>query len=443
MTRIAYILKMYPRFSETFILNEILELERRGVDLRLYALRKPDDGRFHPAVARVKANVVYVPQYPEMEPDRVRAAHSLLRQAVPEAHAALHEAALALPQPYGLKRFLQAGVIAAHLLRRPVDALHAHFASSATRVAHSVSRLTGLPYSFTAHAKDIYHERVSPASLRAKIREARFVVTVSDYNQAYLGQLMGDEQGDIRRLYNGIDRRRFHPRPGGPGTAEGRTREPGLILAVGRLVEKKGFDRLIEAIALLAAEGRDFRCEIIGKGEQEAALRALINRLGLAHRVLLVGPRPQDKVVTAYRRAALFALPCVVAEDGNRDGLPTVLLEAMAAGLPVVSTTLTGVPEIVDHEVNGLLTPPGDVPALAAALARLLDDADLRRRYGVAGQEKVRTHFDLRRNVALLHRWLTAPAFARPPAPGPPVPVGSFRDLAVPPPPPLEEVLAG
>jgi colanic acid/amylovoran biosynthesis glycosyltransferase len=170
MTRIAYILKMYPRFSETFIVNEILELERQGVDVRIYSLRKPDDGRFHPALARVKANVVYAPQYPQMEPERVRAAHEFLAAARPTAYAEMRSYAESLAQPYGLKRFLQAGFIAAHLIKNPVDAIHAHFASSATRVANFVTRLTDIPYSFTAHAKDIFHETVSPSSLQKKIR---------------------------------------------------------------------------------------------------------------------------------------------------------------------------------------------------------------------------------------------------------------------------------
>lgn len=402
MTHIAYVLKMYPRFSETFIVNEILELERQGVDVRIYSLRKPDDGRFHPSLARVKANVVYVPQYPQMEPDRVRAAHELVAAAHPAAYAALRAYAEGLEQPFGLKRFLQAGVIAAHLLKHPVDALHAHFASSATRVASFVTRLTGIPYSFTAHAKDIFHQTVDPASLRRKMHDARFVVTVSQFNRTYLQAIQGDGLGDVRCLYNGIDLRYFKPNPRV-------VRDPGLIVSVGRLVEKKGFVQLVHACALLAQRGLDFRCEIIGTGEQQALLARLVSELGLAGRVTLAGPKPQDAVLAAYQRAAIFALPCIVARDGNRDGLPTVMLEAMATGLPVVATTVTGNPEIVDHDVNGLLVPPEEVPALADALARLLQDQARCQQMGQAARQKVQQVFDLRRNVSQLHQWFAEP----------------------------------
>jgi colanic acid/amylovoran biosynthesis glycosyltransferase len=432
MTHIAYILKMYPRFSETFIVNEILELERRGVDVRIYSSRKPDDGRFHPSLARVKANVIYIPQYPEMEPERVRAAHEFLAAARPDAYAELRVLAERLEQPYGLKRFLQAGVIAAHLLRHPVDALHAHFASSATRLANYVTRLTGIPYSFTAHAKDIFHDEVNPASLQRKIAEARFVVTVSRFNQAYLQeQVQRDAPGDVRCLYNGIDLRTFRPKAGVD-------RDPRLILGVGRLVEKKGFVALVQACGLLAGRGLDFRCEIIGTGEQQATLARLIADLGLDDRVRLVGARPQNAVLDAYRRAAVFALPCVVGRDGNRDGLPTVLLEAMATGLPVVTTPVTGNPEIVDDGVNGLLVPPEDVPALADALARLLMDGDLRQRLSLAARQKAERVFDVRRNVAQLHQWLAEPV--APPTPIPSRPAAVLVP-AIPAAPRLEEVL--
>lgn len=436
MTHIAYLLKMYPRFSETFIVNEILELERQGVDVRIYALRKPDDGRFHPSLARVKANVVYAPQYPEMEPARVRAAHERLAAVRPAAYAELRAYAEGLEQPYGLKRFLQAGVIAAHLLKQPVDALHAHFASSATRVAGFVARLTGIPYSFTAHAKDIFHQEVDPASLRRKIRDARFVVTVSQFNRAYLQAIQGEGPGDVRCLYNGVDLRHFKPNP---RTA----RDPGLILGVGRLVEKKGFATLIQACALLAQRGLDFRCEIIGAGEQQGQLAALIAQMRLDRQVSLVGPKPQDAVLAAYQRAAIFALPCMVASDGNRDGLPTVMLEAMAAGLPVVATTVTGNPEIVDHGVSGLLVEPEDAAALAEALARLLQDPALRQQMGAAGRKKVQRAFDVRRNVAQLRQWFDepAPAAAEPEPLAYPIPLELLLP-AMPLAPRLEEVLA-
>jgi glycosyltransferase involved in cell wall biosynthesis len=418
-TTIAYVLKMYPRFSETFILNEILELERRGVDVRIYSLRKPDDGRFHAGLARVKAPVVYLPEYLPAEAGRVLAAQRGLWRADARRYLRVLRYALSRGNTHALKRFLQAGVLVEHLRARPVAHLHAHFASSATRVAMFAHLLTGVPYSFTAHAKDIFLDTVDPDLLRDKLRGARFAVTVSEFNRDYLGRLAAEpgetslrgllpgerlalSPGRVRRLYNGIDVDQFDP---GPAATPQAGREP-LVLSVGRLVEKKGFDDLVQACALLRDQGVDFRCEIAGKGPQEAELGALIERLGLGERVRLTGPLPQEAVVEAYRRAALFVLPCVVGRDGNRDGLPTVLLEAMAMRLPVVSTDVTGVPEIVTHGAEGLLVPQHDPAALAGALATLLADPALRERFGAAGRAKVLREFNLRQNAGVLREWL-------------------------------------
>ncbi len=401
MTRIAYILKMYPRFSETFIVNEILELERQGIEVRIYALMRPNDGRFHASLARVRASVVYVPEFPLSQAGALWRPHRAAFGRNRKAYLATLKHAATRGHAGALKRFLQAGFIAAHVAQHPVDALHAHFASSATRVANYVARLTGVPYSFTAHAKDIFHEEVNADTLRVKIAEARFVVTVSEFNRGYLNDLMGLTRSDVRRLYNGIDLDLFRDVPG--------ERDPRLILAVGRLVEKKGFSDLVLACKVLAIRGIDFRCEIIGQGPLEGALRAQIEALGLTEHVTLVGPRPQDEVLKAYRRAAIFALPCIIGADGNRDGLPTVLLEAMATGAACVSTDVTGVPEIIEHESDGLVVPQNNPNALADGLERLLLDPELRARFALAGRAKVQRAFDVRQNVGTLHAWLAAP----------------------------------
>lgn len=408
MTRIAYVLKMYPRFSETFIVNEILELERQGVEVRVYALMRPNDGRFHASLARVRAQVVYVPEFPLSQAGALWGPHRAAFGRGRNAYLSTLKHAATRGHAGALKRFLQAGFIADHVARHPVDALHAHFASSATRVANYVSRLTGVPCSFTAHAKDIFHEEVNPDTLRDKIKAARFVVTVSDFNRDYLRDLMGPVPADVRRLYNGIDLSLFAE------TAS--VRDPHLILGVGRLVEKKGFGDLILACKVLAIRGVDFRCEIIGQGALETALRAQIEHLGLTDRVALIGPRPQDEVLQAYRRAAIFALPCIIGADGNRDGLPTVLIEAMATGAACVSTDVTGVPEIITHDVDGLVVPQNNPNALADALERLLADADLRARFASAGRAKVERTFDVRQSVGTLRGWFTGAAAAEPEA---------------------------
>jgi glycosyltransferase involved in cell wall biosynthesis len=406
MTTIAYLVKMYPRFSETFIVNEILELERQGVNVRIYSLHKPSDGRFHASLARVQAQVIYVPEYPVAEPGKFWAAHRALFQNNRARYWRILRQALAAKSQAldaRLKHFLKAGFIAEHLLRHPVDAIHAHFATSATRAANFVHEFTGAPYSFTAHAKDIYHQDVNLDSLRDKIESARFVVTVSDFNRRYLQDLIADGAGNVRRLYNGIDLEVFRPNPVLP-------REPNLILGVGRLVEKKGWEDLIRACALLAEHGAWFRCEIIGKGPLEGRLKNLIAEFHLQDQVTLAGARSQDEVLAAYRRATVFALPCVIGQDGNRDGLPTVLLEAMATSLPVVSTDVTGVPEIIDDGLDGLIVPQNNPAALAHALDRLLVSPTLRGQLAVTARLKVEREFDVRQNVAVLHRWLAEPA---------------------------------
>ncbi len=415
---VGYVLKMYPRFSETFIVNEILELERRGVDVRIYSLRKPDDGRFHANLAQVRAPVIYLPESLLPEAGDVLAAQRACLKANPRVYLRVLGYALASRNEYALKRFCQAAVLTEHLRANPVSHLHAHFASSATRVAMFVHLLAGVPYSFTAHAKDIFQAGVNADLLRDKMRAARFVVTVSEFNRRYLAQLAGAPGRTglggllpagslvlpaqrVRRVYNGVDLDVFN----GDAASAGDADTP-LILSIGRLVEKKGLGVLLQACALLRERGVRFRVELIGKGPLETALRAQIAALDLQDHVRLAGPQPQNAVVEAYRRADVFALPCVVAADGNRDGLPTVLLEAMAMSVPVVSTALTGIPEIVDEGQNGLLVPPNDPVALADALGRLLSDPALRAQLGAAARRKVLREFDLRANVAVLHQYL-------------------------------------
>lgn len=321
---VAYILKMYPRFSETFILGEILELERKGLDLRIFSLKYPNDGRFHADVARVQAPVTYlppsllanpraffVPHWQVFSWNRRRYLQLLLRTARRRRWGAV-------------KRFMQAGYIAPRLRAEGITHVHAHFASSATSVAHYLHQMAGTSYSFTAHAKDIYIDSVAEDVLKRKMSNACFVVTVSDYNQAHLTTIADGTQ--ITRIYNGLDLDQFSPNGTYPDS-------PPLILAVGRLVEKKGFDDLIRACAILRDQQLSFRCRIIGTGSEEPKLRSLIADLALEDMVELPGPMPREELIRLYPRAGVVAAPCVIGADGNRDGLPTVLIEAMALGV--------------------------------------------------------------------------------------------------------------
>jgi glycosyltransferase involved in cell wall biosynthesis len=394
---IAYILKMFPRFSETFVLNELLELERQGVELRIFSLREPNDGIVHRDVELVRGDVTYIRWRRVLA---VARAHARVFRRSPGRYTKALAPALRRRRFGAVKYFLKAGVIADHVEREGVTHIHAHFASSAASVALDVHRLTGVPYSFTAHAKDIYRHGLDLEHLRMKLDEAQFAVTVSDYNRRHLARLGGS---DVVRIYNGLDLRRFEPN----GTIPD---EPPLVLAVGRLVEKKGFDVLVRACELLRADGVRFRCVIVGKGELAPDLQALISTLDLEQQVELAGPLPREKLVELFHRASVVAAPCVVGSDGNRDGLPTVLTEAMALQIPVVATPVTGIPELVEDGRTGLIVPERDPAALAAAVRRLIEDRETARRLAEAGRERVERDFDLRANVGELRTLFEAAA---------------------------------
>jgi colanic acid/amylovoran biosynthesis glycosyltransferase len=395
--RVGYVLKMFPRFSETFILNEVLELERQGMDLRIFSLKQPDEGVVHADVARVRAPVTYVPESLLRATLAYAAAHrEVFRRNRPRYLRCLSIAlwrALKKRRLGALKRFLQAGFLAPLLRRERIGHVHAHFATSATAVALHLHDLTGVSYSFTAHAKDIFRHTVESDSLERKLRASRFAVTVSDYNRRYLADFEGSER--VVRIYNGLEIDRYAP--------NGAAREqPPLVLAVGRLVEKKGFADLIRACALLRESGPAFQCLIVGKGELEGELRRLIEELGLGGQVELAGPIPRERLLSVYRRASVVVAPCVIGSDGNRDGLPTVVAEAMAIGVPVVATDVTGIPELVKDGRTGVLVPQRQPEALATAIGRVLADPAWAGALARAGRARVERDFDLRVNVARL-----------------------------------------
>jgi glycosyltransferase involved in cell wall biosynthesis len=255
-------------------------------------------------------------------------------------------------------------------------------------------QLRGVPYTFTAHARDIYVD-TPPQLLRAEMERAAAVVTVSEYNRGYLSrQLAGSTaNGKVRCIYNGLDFHQFtfdRSRPPDAG--------PPVILSVGRLIEKKGLGDVLAAAEILRRRGRSFRVEIIGAGPLKPALEAQVQRLALQDQVAFLGAQPQEAVRLAYQRATIFALPCVVTADGDRDGIPTVLLEAMASGVPVVSTSVSGIPEVIQSGHNGLLVAPHDPTMLADALGLLLADADLRDRLARAARSTIEAHFAIERN---------------------------------------------
>jgi glycosyltransferase involved in cell wall biosynthesis len=383
--KIGYVVKRYPRFSETFIVNEILAHERAGLQVEIFALLPTDDTHFQNLLSEVRAPVTYLSTKIWKASEFWLQLQSATKWS-DGGFAALNEATN-MP----LRDVAQALELSEQIRNRGVTQLHAHFASAATSVARLASRLSGVPYSFTAHAKDIFHESVDRIELKRKLDDCAAAITVSDFNLCELRAEFGSSAENLRRIYNGLDLRQFDfhlPQ-----------RESREILAVGRLVEKKGFGDLISACDLLRYQGVDFHCSIVGTGELEQELRAQIAERLLGKYVEMVGALPQQKVKCLLRSAAVFAAPCVVGQDGNKDGLPTVLLEAMAMGTPCVSTSVTGIPEALVHNRTGLLLEPGNVKGLADSIKRLLDDNELRETMATNARRNIEARFDIERNT--------------------------------------------
>jgi colanic acid/amylovoran biosynthesis glycosyltransferase len=344
--------------------------------------------------------VIYLPHRPVREPLRVMRA--LVRT---DRRGLLRAARYALwpPRLKGVRRLLQAAVLREEMERAGIDHAHAHFATAAARLANLAWRMGGPGYSVTTHAKDIYHREVRVDHLRDKLAPARFVATVSEANRRHLeSQLALD--GRLQVVPNSVDLRRL----GAPRTGTG---EPGLVLAVARLVEKKGLGDLLEACADLErrrSRPLGVRLEIVGDGPLRGKLQADAERLGLD--VRFRGALPQEEVLELYRRAAVYCLPCVVASSGDRDGLPTSVLEAMALGVPVVTTAVSGLPDAVVHEATGLVVRQRDPEALAGAISRVLTDPGLGARLAAEARRHVETSFSLERSAARLRELFPAPA---------------------------------
>jgi colanic acid/amylovoran biosynthesis glycosyltransferase len=392
--RVGYVVKRYPRYSETFIVNEILQHEEAGLPIEIFALRPVLETHFQDVLAAVRAPVTYVP-------DKISKAASLwasinaARRGLPDFWVALDELG-----DMEAEDLLQAIDLALRARERGVTHFHAHFGTVSATVTRLAARFARIPYTLTLHAKDIYHVSVDPALMRKKLGDAARVITVSDYNQRYLAAAYDHAATKIIRLYNGLNMARFAFTPPNRTSRE--------ILAVGRLVEKKGFDGLIDACAILRDRGVAFQCRIVGEGTERANLSARIAHLNLGAMVRLVGPQPHAELIGTFREAAVVAAPCVIGADGDRDGLPTVLLEAMALGVPCVATDVTGIPELVRDGDTGLCVPQRDPPALADALQRLLDDADLRADLATRARRLIERDFDIRRNAAHLREWFAA-----------------------------------
>jgi len=388
MLRLAYLFERFPSFTQTFCYREIAELRRQSVSPAIYSVRRPTDEPPQHWDHAIVREVEYLPGEEELvrEVDRARRKQRLPATALAELEA------------WGRKtdflRLYQAAWLGPRLQARGITHLHAHFAGLATRTAWWIERFFGIGFSFTAHANDIFAPKPFEISLGELVAGARAVVTVSDFGVRFLRAKFPASAGKIQRIYNGIELERFWP-------ATFAAPIP-LILSVGRLIEKKGFGDLIEACRLLRKSEFEFRCQIIGEGPLEERLRAQIEAAGLTRVVELPGPLPQEEVIARLAQTRVFALPCVSESGGGMDNLPTVLMEAMAAALPVVSTALGGVPEMVEQDVTGFLVAEHAPAALAESLGRLLRDRELAQSLGKAGRAHAAECFAIAKSAQAL-----------------------------------------
>ena len=391
--RVAFVLKGYPRLSETFIAQEIAALERRGLDIFIVSLRHPTDARRHRLHDAIRAQVVYLPEYLLLEPLRVLRAWWKVRKRAPYK-LWLRDLARD-PTPNRARRFGQALVLAAEL-PEDVKHLHAHFLHTPASVTRYAAALLGLPWTGSAHAKDIW---TTPEwEKREKLASCEWLVTCTRANREHLAALA--PSGKVELLYHGIDLDRF-PRNAATGSARDGSAEPVVILSVARLVEKKGTEVLLEALARISP-GLHWRFVHVGGGPLRKSLEARAASLGIEGRVTWRGALTQDEVLQEYRNADLFALASRVARDGDRDGLPNVIAEAQSQGLACVATRVSAIPELVRDGETGILVAENDAQALARALESLIADPARRRALGQAAQARVREAFALEPNIDTL-----------------------------------------
>ncbi|WP_460032525.1 glycosyltransferase [Megalodesulfovibrio paquesii] len=395
--RLALVLKGYPRISETFIINEIRLLEQMGFRLAIISMRPPRELIRHAVVDEIKAPVYYLPEhffrnlhiflyhaacFALRRPQKWCAAFAYMLSRIPGSTSKIA----------CVKHLFQAAVLAQTFLKTErIAHVHAHFAHSPTSVAQYVSMLTGLPFSFTAHAKDIYTQK--PDRLRDKLERAAFVVTCTRHNKSALEVVA--PQVKVHCVYHGIELSRFTAPPR-PATIE----PPYQILTVARFVEKKGLLTVLQALSRMKSQGLAFHYTLVGDGPQKAELVREIARLGLEDVVEMPGTLAHDAVVQLYQQAHCFVLGCKIARDGDRDGIPNVIAEAMAMGVPVAATRVSGIPELALHDETALLCDSNNPAALAESMTRLLTDAELRGRLIPAARQRVRRVFD---NLVCIH----------------------------------------
>jgi glycosyltransferase involved in cell wall biosynthesis len=401
--RLGVVLKGYPRLSETFIAQEIRELERAGFAVSIISLRHPTDTARHPVHGEIVAPVHYLPEYLYQEPMRVFRAWWKCRK-LPGYRKALAAFLSDLPRdttPNRFRRFGQGLVLAAEYAPQ-LAFIYAHFIHTPAASARYGAIIAGLDFAISAHAKDIW---TTPGwELTQKLSECQWCVTCTQGGLAEL-QRHAPDPAKLRLVYHGIDLARFPPAPAHSARNGSAKDDPVKIVTVGRAVEKKGLDTLVSALGLLPSD-LQWHWLHIGGGPLREKLKKQAETLGIAGSCRFAGSMAQAEVIAAYRDSDLFALPCRIAGSGDRDGLPNVIVEAQSQGLAVVTTPVSGIPELIENGVNGVFVEPDDAKALAAAIERLARDPDLRSAMGKAGETKVLAGFDHRATIGALQALL-------------------------------------
>jgi colanic acid/amylovoran biosynthesis glycosyltransferase len=399
MLEVAYVLLRFPYLTETFVADEIWELQQQGVHVTIYSLLEPHEGPVQPTSKQLAKDAYYAPGLFSWSLWWAQL-YFLATSPIKYLTLLVHLMRQPYPRPfpaYFLRRiliFLKAISLALKLKRTAISLIHAHFAwlsGAATRV---ISALLDIPFTVTVHAYDIY---ASNDLLCFTTQPASHIVAISEYNKRMvLDMCPGIAQDAVSVIHCGINLDLFTPQ------ARAEREEPLSILSIGSLIEKKGHEYLIRACHELKVRGMDFRCTIIGRGPKEDSLKQLVRDCGLEDRVVLVGARQRDDVLDAYRHSDLFVLACVVGKSGDQDGIPVVLMEALAMQVPVISTQVSGIPELVRHERTGWLVPERDAAAIANALVHLANDKKLRTDLAYEGHILVENEFEIRGNVSKL-----------------------------------------
>jgi colanic acid/amylovoran biosynthesis glycosyltransferase len=385
MASFAYLFERFPSFGQTFCYREVAELYRQGITPPIFSIRNPKDEPPQDWDTRVVRGVHYLPEEKELLEEVQRA--SKKRRLTPSIIAALDE----WGRRTDFLRLYQAVYVGLHLQDLGINHVHAHFAGMAARTAFWVTKFFPITFSFTAHANDVFAPRKFEIGLGKLVEAARTIITETDYSEKFLQERFPECADRIHRVYNGLNLAEF-------GRANFSS-DPPLIVAIGRLIAKKGFSSLIRACALLFEHGKPFRCEIFGEGPLENQLSAQIEESGLKELVKLPGAKPQHELRERLAAANAFVLPSVPEAGGGMDNLPTVIMEAMATSLPVVSTRIGGIPEMVIDNETGYLVRPDDPVALADAIEKVINDRSLGQKLGQTGHRRAQTLFSIEKNV--------------------------------------------